>query len=86
MEVLKLLLVVQPLLGALGPQLARPRALDLDDLLGGGVLGKTALISEHNFMVYPSFQYVLQTLGPLCQLPLQLDSTHQIFHFMMGHP
>ena len=58
MEVLKLLLVVQPLLGALGPQLARPRALDLDDLLGGGVLGKTALISEHNFMVYTSFQYL----------------------------
>ena len=45
-EVLKLLLMVQPLLGALGPQLARPRALDLDDLLGGGVLGKMALISE----------------------------------------
>ena len=57
-EVLKLLLMVQPLLGALGPQLARPRALDLDDLLGGGVLGKMALISklqegnaEHNFNV-----------------------------------
>ena len=46
MEVLKLLLVMQPLLGALGPQLARPRALDLDDLLGWGVLGKMALISE----------------------------------------
>ena len=46
MEVLKLLLMVQPLLGALGPQLARPRALDLNDLLGGGVLGKMALISE----------------------------------------
>lgn len=64
MEVLKLLLMVQPLLGALGPQLARPRALDLDDLLGGGVLGKMALISklqegnaEHNLMFNTSFQY-----------------------------
>ena len=60
-EVLKLLLMVQPLLGALGPQLARPRALDLDDLLGGGVLGKMALISagnaERNLMFYTSFQY-----------------------------
>ena len=38
-EILELLLVMEPLLGALGPQLARPRALYLDDLLGGGVLG-----------------------------------------------
>ena len=40
MEVLKLLLLMEPLLGALGPQLARPRALDLDNLLGGRVLAE----------------------------------------------
>ena len=40
MEVLELLLVVEPLLGTLGPQLARPCALYLDNLLGGRVLGK----------------------------------------------
>ena len=40
MEILELLLVMEPLLGALCPQLARPRALYLDDLLGGRVLGK----------------------------------------------
>ena len=40
MEVLKLLLLMEPLLGALGPQLARPRTLDLDNLLCGRVLAE----------------------------------------------
>ena len=63
MQILELLLMVQPLLGALGPQLARPRALDLDDLLGGGILGnlsnyKHSLKDLLNIILwYPSMKY-----------------------------
>ena len=56
MEVLVLLLQLLPLPGALGPQLAGPRALDPDYLLRWRVLNNISILDIHC-----DFRYICHT-------------------------